>query len=111
MTDTTAFLPEANTIQAEATDNVAAPKQLRRPTARQVEAVYSIMRLLRRDRPVTGPEDQIWCDACHQTRARNGSASYGTHMLCNGCATDYELLRLARSVHSLDDFLRSSPTH
>jgi hypothetical protein len=64
------------------------------------------MRLLRHDHRSSGLEEQIWCDACQKTRERNGCATYGAYTLCNGCATDYELLRLGRSVRRIEDFFR-----
>ena len=84
------------------------PLRPRRPTSRQVEAVYSVMRLLRNDRPSGGPENQIWCAACRRGQDRSGSASYGDYILCNGCATEYELLRLGGSVDRVEDFLPSA---
>jgi hypothetical protein len=69
-----------------------------RPTARQVEAVYAIMRLFRRD-PIAGsPDGPFTCDGCSRDRQRDGSVAYGSLTLCNGCATDYELVRLADSA-------------
>lgn len=76
-------------------DAVSASRD-RRPTARQVAAVYEVMRLLRRDRPDGMPDEQFTCDSCGRGRPRDGSVAYGESVLCNGCATDYELLRLAR---------------
>ena len=84
---------------------IATSAGARRPTSRQVEAVYAVMRLLRRDRASRGSEDQIWCGGCRRSRDRSGSATYGETVLCNGCATDYELLRLSKSVRDLEDFL------
>ncbi len=66
------------------------------------------MRLLRNDRPATGREDGVWCAACRRSRERSGSALYGTYLLCNGCATDFELLRLAGSVDRVEDFLATA---
>jgi hypothetical protein len=72
------------------------PETSRRPTARQVAAVYEVMRLLRRDR-AGDPDDRFTCDRCGRERDRNGSVTYGELVFCNGCATDYELLLLAES--------------
>jgi hypothetical protein len=74
----------------------ADPGKPRRPTARQVEAVFEVMRLLRRDRS-SGSDDQFVCDRCGRSRDRSGSVAYGELIFCNGCATDYELLLLAES--------------
>ena len=68
------------------------------PTNSQVQAVYEVMRLLReddRDRGRTADETVV-CASCRRDRPAAGSVRYGETTLCNGCATDYELLRLAR---------------
>jgi len=69
-----------------------------RPTDRQVEAVYAVMRLLRRDPTADAPDGAFTCDGCGRDRPRGGSVAYGSLTLCNGCATDYELVRLADSA-------------
>ena len=68
------------------------------PTNGQVQAVYEVMRLLREDDRERGraAEETVECTACRRDRAAAGSVRYGATTLCNGCATDYELLRLAR---------------
>lgn len=68
------------------------------PTSGQVEAVFTVMRLLREDDMARGltPNDSIVCTTCRRDRAAAGSVRYAEAVLCNGCATDYELLRLAR---------------
>ena len=73
------------------------------PSATQVLAVYEVMRLLRRNSPA-GP-DEIWCESCRRSRDSGGSAIYDERTLCNGCATDFELQRLARTARDLDDYL------
>lgn len=67
------------------------------PTRGQIVAVYEVMRLLREDDRERGLEDDavIRCDACRRDRPAAGSVRYDALTLCNGCATDYELLRLA----------------
>ena len=68
------------------------------PTNGQVRAVYEVMRLLReedRDRGLAA-EEQVECTSCHRSRPAVGAVRYGNATFCNGCATDYELLRLAR---------------
>jgi hypothetical protein len=82
-----------------------APGNGRRPSDRQVEAVYAVMRLLRDDRPSSPDSGTIVCDCCRRDRPARGSVSYGSLLLCNGCATDYELLRIAHSIRGIDDFL------
>ena len=68
------------------------------PTSGQVQAVYEVMRLLREEDRERGlaPDQTIICIACHRERPALGAVAYGATTLCNGCATDYELLRLAR---------------
>ncbi len=68
------------------------------PTRAQVEAVYAVMRLLREEDRERGlsPEQTVVCRACRRERPALGAVRYGETVLCNGCATDYELLRLAR---------------
>ena len=68
------------------------------PTNGQVQAVYEIMRLLREeDRGRGRPADEVvGCTSCRRDRPAIGAVRYGDAVLCNGCATDYELLRLAR---------------
>jgi hypothetical protein len=66
-----------------------------KPTVRQVAAVYEVMRLLRRDKTDHCSDSDFLCDSCGRSRPRDGSVTYGESVFCNGCATDYELLRLA----------------
>jgi hypothetical protein len=74
-----------------------------RPTPGQVQAVYEVMRLLREDDRTRGlaADETVVCSACRRDRPAAGAVRYGTVTLCNGCATDYELLRLARLAPSL----------
>jgi hypothetical protein len=78
-----------------------------RLTDRQIEAVYAVMRLLRDDRAVSGDDEAIHCDRCRRERPRQGSIAYGRILLCNGCATDYELLRTAGDVRRIEEFVRA----
>jgi hypothetical protein len=73
------------------------------PTSGQVRAVYEVMRLLREDDRGRGLDtsDVIICDSCRRDRPAPGAVRYAATTLCNGCATDYELLRLARLAPSL----------
>jgi hypothetical protein len=81
-------------------------KGAHRLTERQIQAVYTVMRLLRRDRPAAGDDATIECQRCQRPRPARGSIAYGAILLCNGCATDYELLRTAGSVRFPEEFLR-----
>lgn len=81
---------------------------MRGPTIEQVQAVYDVMRMLREEDRGRGisEEDRIVCDMCHRKRAAIGSAEYGDRVFCNGCATDYELLRLAHKAPPLATITR-----
>lgn len=73
---------------------------------RQLRAVYSVMRILaEEDRGRIAPDDHIGCAACRRARPAAGSVDYGGVRLCNGCATDYELLRMAAVVEDLRGYL------
>ena len=75
-------------------------------TATQLRAVYSAMRTLiedDRDRATLPPS--IVCDACQRDRSAAGSVDYSGTRLCNGCATDYEVLRIAGLVDTAADYL------
>lgn len=75
-----------------------------RLTARQILAIYGVMRLLRDDRPPLS--SAIDCRGCKRRRRAHGSVTYDDRLLCNGCATDYELLRAAGLTRELQEFLR-----
>jgi hypothetical protein len=65
-------------------------------SADQVRAIYTVMRTFRDDdRSRIDPEARFKCDRCGCSRPLAGSVRYGDARLCNGCATDYELLRTA----------------
>src|SRR5690242_5127637 len=65
-------------------------------SAAQVEAIYGAMRTFRDDdRGRTSVAETIACRRCGRNRPAAGSLLYGEARLCNGCATDYELLRMA----------------
>jgi hypothetical protein len=73
------------------------------PTHGQVQAVFEVMRLLREEDRERGlpPDETVLCATCRRIRPAAGSVKYGDRTLCNGCATDYELLRLARLTPSM----------
>lgn len=77
------------------------------PTRGQVKAVYTVMRLLREDDRERGlsPQQTVVCQACRRARPALGAVRYRETVLCNGCATDYELLRLARLAPPLPAWL------
>jgi hypothetical protein len=71
-------------------------------SAGQIQAIFGAMRTFRDDdlaRPVAG--QMIVCARCSRNRSAAGSLAYGAVRLCNGCATDYELLRMAGLEHDL----------
>jgi hypothetical protein len=75
-------------------------------TAGQLRAVYAAMRILAEDDRQRGKAaGVIVCDACRRDRSAAGSIVYGEVCLCNGCATDYEVLRISRQVESLAAYL------
>lgn len=75
-------------------------------TADQLRAVYTVMRILAEDdRERSGGAISTVCDACQRDRAAAGSVVYAGVRLCNGCATDYEVLRISRQVESLTAYL------
>ncbi len=72
-------------------------------TRAQVQAVFRVMQLLREDDRDRGrsPDETVQCTSCRRSRPAIGSVRYGDRILCNGCATDYELLRVARLAPAL----------
>ena len=73
----------------------------------QLRAVYQVMRILaiddrERGMPATKTID---CAACRRGRPSIGSVEYDGARLCNGCATDYEVLRMAALVDDVQSFL------
>lgn len=85
--------------------SAAMPAATRRLSERQIEAVYAVMRLLRDDEPAADAAAPIVCSACRRGRSSRGSIAYDAYLLCNGCATDYELLSTARKVRTIQEFL------
>lgn len=76
-------------------------------TAAQIESVYRVMRLLAeddRDRP-SRRDHVLVCAGCRRERAAAGSVQYDTVTLCNGCATDYEVLRIGGQVRNAAEYL------
>ncbi len=65
-------------------------------SAAQIEAIFGAMRTFRDDDLARTPAaEAIACRRCGRKRPAAGSLLYGEARLCNGCATDYELLRMA----------------
>jgi hypothetical protein len=80
---------------SETTKQAGAPGR-RRLSAGQVRAIFGAMRTFRDDDLARIPDDAAFtCDRCGRRRSAAGALAYGALRLCNGCATDYELLRTA----------------
>lgn len=77
-----------------------------RASAAQIRAVYAVMRLLAEDDRERGvPPSAAYCDACRRDRPAVGSVDYGGTRLCNGCATEYEVLRVSKLTADTAGFL------
>jgi hypothetical protein len=79
-------------------------------TADQLRAVYAVMKILAEDdrERAPGADQEMLCESCRRDRPAAGSVDYSGTRLCNGCATDYELLRIAGQVPDLAAYLRRS---
>jgi hypothetical protein len=85
----------AETTGADAPEppDAAQPRTL---SAGQVRAIFDAMRTFRDDdMGRAGRTGAFTCHRCGRVRASAGAVSYGDVRLCNGCATDYELLHTA----------------
>ena len=84
-----------------------AEAQRTRASAGQLRAVYAVMRILAEDDRGRGTPAgaTVLCHACRRTRAAAGSVQYDGTRLCNGCATEYEVLRISGVVEDLPAFL------
>jgi hypothetical protein len=76
-------------------------------SADQIQAVYTVMRILAEDDRERGvsADALVPCAACRRARPAAGSIDYAGTRLCNGCATDYELLRIGGQVDDLAGYL------
>jgi hypothetical protein len=78
----------------------------RAATSGQIRAVYTAMRILAEDdRDRGAPLDTFICTACRRDRPVAGAIDYDAGHLCNGCATDFEVLRIAGIVADVDAYL------
>jgi hypothetical protein len=86
---------------------MTAVQQRRGASARQIRAVYAVMRILAEDDRERGvpAEARVLCVACRRLRPAAGSVEYAGTRLCNGCATDYELLRIGGQVDDVIGYL------
>ena len=86
---------QAESTGADAPDPPGAPVR-RTLSAGQVRAIFDAMRTFRDDDlGREGRAGAFICDRCDRVRPLAGSVGYGDLRLCNGCATDYELVRTA----------------
>src|SRR5579884_2987271 len=77
------------------------------PTPAQLAAIEATMRLFVEDDLASGvsPRRKIFCDACHQARPMPGFVRYDRYLLCNPCATDYEVARIRGVALTIDQFV------
>jgi hypothetical protein len=86
----------------------AVPRTL---TPVQLTALQTVMRLFVEEdlgRGI-GPTQVRYCSACHSYRPMAGFIQYGTHAVCNRCATAYEIARLRGVVATIDQHLQRTP--
>ncbi|HLZ69753.1 MAG TPA: hypothetical protein VKV26_07565 [Dehalococcoidia bacterium] len=79
-------------------DGTASAGLVPRPSlsAAQIAAIFGAMRTFRDDDLARSlPAETMVCDRCGRERSAAGALAYGELRFCNGCATDYELLRMA----------------
>ena len=88
--------------------SVDAPSQPKSSDAEQVAAIRAVMRIFVEDDVANGvaPHARMYCDACQSARPAAGFIRYDRHELCNGCATEYEVARVAGSVLTAGQYVR-----
>lgn len=81
-------------------------------TPRQMAAVQAVMRLFVEEDLARGvsPKQRLHCAACRRPRPMPGFVRYGEHLLCNECATAYEVARLCGQARCADEFVRQQAT-
>lgn len=86
---------------------VAAPAE-RTLSAEQVAAIRAVMRLFVEDDLANGvaPNKRMLCDACQTAQPSLGFIEYDRHLLCNGCATEYEVARARGLALSAGQYVR-----
>ncbi len=77
-------------------------------TPRQKAAVQAVMRMFVEEDLARGvsPKQRLHCAACRRPRPMPGFVRYGEHLLCNDCATAYEIARLRGQARCADEFVR-----
>jgi len=53
-----------------------------------------------------GPDQRTFCDACQEARPLAGAILYERYLLCNACASEYEVARIGDLVPTAGRFVR-----
>ena len=79
----------------------------RAATPLHLAAARAVMRLFISEDLAHGvsPTSQLFCCACQSRRPMPGFVQYGESQLCNDCATEYEVLRIAGIFETVDQYL------
>lgn len=82
-------------------------REARALTARQVEAITTVMRLFVEEDLAGGMPAgrRMRCQACGQQQPAAGFVRYGSSDICNRCATAYELCRACGRVRTIEEYL------
>ncbi len=85
-----------------------AAKRARRLTENQLAAMVYVMRLFVEDDLALGvpASATILCPACEAQRPRAGAIPYDRYLVCNECATEYEIARVTAGPLSIGQYLR-----
>jgi hypothetical protein len=77
-------------------------------TPDQVAAIRAVMRLFVEDDLANGVPSgkRMYCDACQQAQPALGFIQYERHLMCNGCAVEYEVARARGMALSAGQFVR-----
>jgi hypothetical protein len=52
------------------------------------------------------PVDSVVCPACERKRQRAGAVPYGRYLVCNLCATEFEVARATRGPLVIGHYIR-----
>jgi len=85
-----------------------ARRRKRRLTARQRAAMAQVMQLFVEDDLALGvsPTASFYCPACERERSRAGAVRYGRYLVCNLCATEFEIAMLTLGTLSIGQYVR-----
>lgn len=74
----------------------------------QVTAIRAVMQLFVEDDIANGvsPQKRMYCDACQKLQPALGFIEYDRHLLCNGCAIEYEVARARGLALSAGQYVR-----